>query len=255
MAKLELERRLDATSERVWPYLATAAGLACWQADEVTGGIESGEFSFRWTTLGVRLDLSVRDLVRGERLVLAAGQNQVTTHVEVASPGSSVVRLVHEGIDEEDLDGLACSWALALATLEVALETEAKHRLVSWHFEAIEFTPELAHHYMTDPGALSSWLGVTEQPFAEGQPFALAIDGELHRGRVLVAVPGRDVALAVDAPERALLVLRTLAGPEGKRVLCASVSSFDEAPPGRITGVLDDALARLSRSLTGRGQS
>lgn len=255
MARLELTRRLDANSERIWPYLATPAGLSCWQADQVTGSIDSGEFSFRWATLGVRLDLSIRDLTVGEQLVLAAGKNQVTTRIEVTERGGSVVRLVHEGIDEEDLDGLSCSWTLALATLEVALEHEARKRLVSWHFEALDLTPELAHHYMTDPVALSGWLGLTEQPLREGRPFALSVDEEVHRGRVLVAVSGRDVALRVDSPERALLVLRTLPGPDGKRVLCACVSSFDSPPPARITSSLDAALARLSRALSGRGRS
>lgn len=255
MARLELERRLGATPKRVWPYLATSAGLACWQADEVTGSIESGGFSFRWTTLGVRLDLSVRELVRGERLVLAAGKNQVTTCIEPLDNRGSVVRLIQEGVDEEDVDGLACSWALALACLEVALENDAKQRQVSWHFESLDLTPELAHHYMTDSAALTGWLGVTELPLVQGERFALSIDDHLHRGRVLVAMPGRDVALAVDTPERALLVFRTLPGPDRARVLCVCVSSFDCPPPARLTGAFDRALARLSRSISSRGRS
>lgn len=252
MAKIELTVPIHAPRDELWRYLSSASGLSCWQADEVTGSLQEGEFSLRWPSLGARLDLSVADVVRGERITLRAGQNALS--LSITEEG---VQLLHEGLEEtDDLPGLRCSWRLALSLLAHAAKRHpGRTRHVEWLFQLLPMGHELAHYYFTEPAGLSSWLGIPRAAVTEGTAYHLALDHGAVDGTVLVCENGRDVALTVEQLAASVLVLRTLPAPQEGRVIALGLSSFDESTTEPLLTDLHVALARLRGVAERRGST
>ena len=242
MAPLLLSRNVGAPREVLWRYLSTALGLSSWQADSVEGGLEQGGFSLTWPQLGARLDLSVVDVEVGHRLVLKTGDSLLDMRA-----GDGRISLSHHGLHpEDDLVGLESSWHTALSLLQIAATRHPeKTRRVHWLFQPISGTAELAHHYFTDARGLSSWLGAAAHDLVAGSPFEVRLsEFQTLSGEVLSAE--RDVCLRIHELGDGALALRTLPGPEGKRMAAMGLSSWNPEPADELIELMEDALSRLS---------
>lgn len=252
MPSIVLKKRIDAPAELLWTYLTTAGGLSCWQADDVQGSLESGNFSLRWPQLGARLDLSVSDIEYRKRIVLRAGQNAVSL-----SLSNDHVELEHEGLDAaDDLDGLRSSWRLALSLLCHAAERHpSQKRHVTWNFCPVPASHELLHYYFSTDEGLRSWLGELGPQLEVGKPYRLKTDGGVFEGMVLLNDEGRDVALSVDQLDQGVIVLRTLPAAEG-RVVAVGISTWTGSDrAAALVQQLEGCLSRLAAALVDRGVS
>jgi uncharacterized protein YndB with AHSA1/START domain len=243
MEPLVLKMALDAPRDLVWDYITTAVGLACWQADEVTGSLSEGQFSLRWPQLGARMDLSVAQVTPHERIILRAGE----TALEL-SLGDRELRLQHHGLHEDDdLVGLESSWRAALSVLSLAVTHHPRvERKVHWLFQPVQASAELVHHYFTNQAGLELWLGSTKKSLIQGTRFELDINYQIITGEVLCA--DRDVCISVDQWRNAALTLRTLPAPSEQRVAALGVSTWGFSLNQQLLDHLDASLARLSRS-------
>jgi uncharacterized protein YndB with AHSA1/START domain len=243
MEPLVLRTAINAPRDLIWDYVSTAGGLACWQADTVIGSLSDGEFSLRWPQLGARMDLSVAEVTRGERIVLRAGE----TALELTL-GDRELLLQHHGLHEEDdWIGLESSWRAALSVLALAITHHPRvERTVHWMFQPVVASAELVHHYFTDKGGLELWLGSTKQSLKQGCPFELDINCQIISGQVLCAE--RDVCLAVDQWRNGALTLRTLPAPDEQRVAVVGVSTWGFSLNQVLIDHLESSLNRLSRS-------
>lgn len=239
---LLLRRSVDAPRDLLWSYVSTAAGLACWQADDVEGDLTSGNFSLRWPGLGARLDLSVAHLERGHRIVLRAGATSLDLRV-----GEGFIELAHGGIDDDDdISGFESSWQNALSLLQIAATRHpGKERNVKWIFQPVETPAELLHIYFTDHQALRSWLGETRAPLTSAPTYELTLFGGTRlSGDVLHAT--RDVCLHVSEWNDGALAMRSLPGPDRLRIAALAVSTWRGAMPTGLDDSLEGALSRLS---------
>lgn len=243
MEPMVLRTALDAPRDLIWDYLSTAGGLACWQADSVSGSLSDGQFSLRWPQLGARMDLSVAEVTRGERIVLRAGE----TALELIL-GDRELLLHHHGLHEEDdWIGLESSWRAALSVLSLAVTYHPRvQRKVSWIFQPVQASAELIHHYFTDKGGLALWLGTSSHSLTKDTSFELDINYQVIRGQVLCAE--RDVCLSIDEWKNGALTLRTLPAPEYQRVAALGVSTWGFTLNQRLITHLESSLQRLSRS-------
>lgn len=243
MGPLVLRTALDAPRDLIWDYLSTAGGLACWQADTVSGSLDDGQFSLRWPQLGARMDLSVAEVTRGERIVLRAGE----TALELIL-GDRELLLNHHGLHEEDdWIGLESSWRAALGVLSLAVTRHPRvERKVNWIFQPVLASAELIHHYFTDKGGLALWLGTSQDSLKKGSAFKLDINYQIISGQVLCAE--RDVCLSIEEWKDGALTLRTLPAPEDQRVAAIGVSTWGFSLNQRLLAHLESSLQRLSRS-------
>lgn len=242
--RLELYQDIAAPQSATWEACACAEGLGRWQADVAHGEARiGGRLRLAWPALGQEVELEVIEAVFGERLVYRAGDS-----VTEFGFGPGGVRLRHSGPDVAlDRAGVEASWRLALAELAFSLECHpGRARRVRWALRALQVTPERAFSLFTEPDYLNQWLTRHATLGAAQEPYAFTLrSGLTLSGRVLVAVPGRDVGLTVDSHAGALLKLRTLpAPPELGRWLCLSWARWGRE-------LAEDALicAELERAL------
>lgn len=243
MKPLLISQNLPASREVLWRYVSTAQGLASWQADSVQGGLEEGGFQFRWPELGARMDLDVEELETNQHLTLRSGDSRLRMEV-----GEGRISISHGGLQaEDDLEGLESSWRTALSLLQIATGHHVdQSRSVSWLFRPIVGSAELAHYYFTDPAGLATWLGTSDTALLEQSPFELQLGGnDRLSGQVLCA--HRDVCLRVEQINHGALVLRTLPGPDDKRIAAAGISVWGGTPKKDFLGLVETALGRLSR--------
>lgn len=239
---LFLRTRIDAPDELLWSYLSTAQGLACWQADTVTGDIQSGSFSLRWPGLGARLDLSVAEVERGRRLVLRAGGTSLVLSVQ-----NNYVELEHRGLDDgDDLEGFESSWLTALALLGLAATRHPRAtRSISWIFAPVPTSAELLHFYFTEAAALGTWLGHSNRDLSAGEPYQMELfGGQTIGGTVLYSK--RDVCLHVEEWNHGALSMRSLPAPDESRIAALGISTWVAEPPIETSPTLEGALRRLS---------
>ncbi len=215
---------VSAPRDELWYYISHAKGLACWQADQVQGSVQEGEFILRWPRLGIRMDLSVLHARHHETITFKTGQTKLS--LSLTEDG---IHLVQDGLEEpDDLEGLRCSWRVSLALLAHAAERHPRcRRHVKWLFEPVPFEKEVIRYYYTEPRGIASWLGATPTRLREGHSYELALDHGKITGKVLVS--HFDVALTVDQLCSSVLVLRSLPATSGRRVAAAWVSLFDKS--------------------------
>jgi uncharacterized protein YndB with AHSA1/START domain len=203
------------------------------------------------------LELGVEEVRPNELIVLANGKNRVSLAV---SDGQ--VELTHEGLSsEDDLEGFASSWRVALATLKHALEEHPRSpRRTRWAARRAQTSAELAHLCFTAPAALDRWLGQGTVMGAEGEAYSLTLSsGERMSGKVLCRVAGRDLALSWEEQNDSILALRTLPSPRAdrERVVAICWSKWGATEPGEhaVEGELKRALERLSGILAMSGRA
>ncbi len=243
MQPLVLRTPINAPRDLLWDYLSTSRGLACWQADQVEGSLDEGEFSLRWPQLGARMDLSVAEVSRGQRIVLRAGETALELTLEEGE-----LLLQHHGLDEDDdLIGLASSWKAALSVLAWAVTRHPRiERRVHWLFQPIQASAELVHHYFTDRQGLNLWLGSSPSSLSQGKRYELDINYQIITGEVLCAE--RDVCLSIDEWKNGTLTLRTLPAPEDRRVAAVGLSTWGYSLNPTLIAHLESSLNRLARS-------
>jgi uncharacterized protein YndB with AHSA1/START domain len=247
-----------ASREELWEACGTRSGLEAWYADRVTGSISRGAtVRLEWPELGAMLELGVEEVRPNELIVLANGKNRVSLAV---SDGQ--VELTHEGLSsEDDLEGFASSWRVALATLKHALEEHPRSpRRTRWAARRAQTSSELAHLCFTAPAALDRWLGQGTVMGAEGEAYSLTLSsGERMSGKVLCRVAGRDLALSWEEQNDSILALRTLPSPRAdrERVVAICWSKWGATEPGEhaVEGELKRALERLSGILAMSGRA
>jgi uncharacterized protein YndB with AHSA1/START domain len=247
-----------ASREELWEACGTRSGLEAWYADRVTGSVSRGAMvRLEWPELGATLELGVEELRPNELIVLANGKSRVSLAV---SDGR--IELTHEGLtSEDDTEGFASSWRVALATLKHSLEEHPRApRRTRWAARRAQTSAELAHLCFTAPAALDRWLGQNAVMGAEGEAYSLTLSsGERMSGKVLCRVAGRDVALSWEEQNDSILALRTLPSPRAERervvAICWSKWGATEAGEHAVETELKRALERLTGILAMSGQA
>jgi uncharacterized protein YndB with AHSA1/START domain len=254
---IRIARKIPASLDELWRACATPSGIAAWQADEVSGDVRAGEtLELGWPDLGVAVRLDVLERAEQRRLVLGHGETRVCFEL---SEGE--IELVHSShFDEDEEQGTASSWRLALGTLAHYLERFAgRERRTLWLVKPAATSAEAAHAFFTLPDALGAWLGRASASIGEaGARYRIALgSGGTMSGIVLANTPGRDVALRWDEADQSVITLRTLpAGAESERLLVLSWSRWtDPVNAEPLARVLDGALARLAQVLAAPGRA
>ncbi|MCA9647845.1 MAG: hypothetical protein KC492_44445, partial [Myxococcales bacterium] len=209
MTAIEIERRIVAPSLEVWRAISTAKGLALWQADEVKGDVTEGSvIELGWPALGVSMELDVAEVEQGRRVVLQDMDTKLV--IEVIAGG---LRLTHESVHADDLEGMSSSWRLALSQLGHSLERHpGLERKSHWAAQPLHASAETVYAFGTEPALASRWLwsGTVGQ---EGERAELRIAQRPLSGRVLCHVPGRDLSIVWEEEAASTLSLRTLPSP------------------------------------------
>jgi hypothetical protein len=235
---------------------ATPSGIAGWQADKVTGAVETGEtLGLGWPDLGVSIRLDVLELLEGKLIVFGHGDSRVRFEVREGE-----VELSHSAPFEDDEEiGTESSWRLALGTLAHYLDRYAgQERETVWLVKPAKTSAEAAHAFFTLPDALAAWLGRASGPLGPvGSRYRIALGGGgTMSGVVLAHTEGRDLALRWDEANYSVITFRTLPSPTGphERLMVVSWSRWAELDNAeRIAGELDGALARLVQLLSATG--
>jgi hypothetical protein len=245
-----VSQEINAPRSAVWRAISEARGLARWQADTATGGLEQGSFVLGWPSLGASLDLDVVRAVPEESIVLKSG----AATVEIALQDGRV-ELEHRGLDaDDDLEGLQASWSVALSLLSHYLcFHDGSDRHVSWIARPMRTTAEVAHVFFTERHALSSWLTRGDGGIGEvGSHVEFTSHwGADFEGTVIARRPGRDVALRLTTPEDSVLVFRTLPSPisERDRLVAVVWSRWGAVGTSALPNQMLGAVARLKTVL------
>ncbi len=255
---IRISQKIPGSADQLWLACATPSGIAGWQADKVTGAVREGEtLGLGWPDLGVSIRLEVLELLEGQRIVFGHGESRVRFEVKAGE-----VELSHSAPFEDDEEqGTASSWRLALGTLAHYLDRHAGHRReTEWLVKPAPTSAEAAHVFYTLPDALGAWLGKAEAPIGRpGSRYRIALGGGgSMSGIVLAHTEGRDLALRWDEASHSVVTFRTLPSPERaqERLLVLSWSRWSELENAdRLAGELDGALARLVQVLRATGSA
>ncbi|HVY28319.1 MAG TPA: hypothetical protein VHB79_17305 [Polyangiaceae bacterium] len=252
MRTIRISQKIPASLDALWVACATPSGIAGWQADRVTGAVQTGEtLGLGWPDLGVSIRLDVLELAERRLIVFGHGDSRVRFEVKEGE-----VELQHSAPFEDDEElGTESSWRLALGTLAHYVDRYAgQERETVWLVKPAKTTAEAAHAFFTLPDALAAWLGrATTAIGSVGSRYRIALSGGgSMSGVVLAHTEGRDLALRWDEASYSVITFRTLPSPTGaqERLLVISWSRWSELENAeRIAGELDGALARLVQLL------
>lgn len=254
VASIQVSQPLEASRASIWHAISDPRGIARWQADAASGGLQAGGYVLRWPSLGAELMLEVTCAEPDRRLVLRNGDSLLELEI-----GDGRIDLVHHGLEPgDDIEGMRASWQIALGVLAHYLKHhEGQDRHVHWVARRVATRPELAHVFFTDRAALGSWLtrgdgGVGEM--GEDVRFT-SQEGTTFRGQVLARQPGRDLAISLKEPVDGVLVLRTLPSPftDSQRLVALVWSRWGPPLPAELANTLAGALGRLKRVLESAG--
>lgn len=251
MTSIRIFQPLRARPARVFRALSEASELSAWQADVVRGRVATGRtLELEWPKLGVGMELEVRLVEPGRRVILAGGSSQLELTVKTGG-----LELCHTGpMDEDERAGTESSWRVALATLSIYLARhEDKARRVHWAKAKVRGSPELCHAYFSDAQLLRGWLGASDANIgAPGTVAHVKLESGRHvRGPVIANTHGRDLALRWQGMDDSVLVMRTLPEPlDERRTVLLGWSRWSELPDSdSVTRELDAAVDRLARRL------
>jgi uncharacterized protein YndB with AHSA1/START domain len=253
---IRISQKVSASAQALWQACATPSGIAGWQADKVTGAVETGQtLGLGWPDLGVSIRLDVLERLEERLVVFGHGESRVRFEVR-----DGEVELSHSApFDDDEELGTASSWRLALGTLALYLDRhEGLDRETVWLVKPAKTTAEAAHVFFTLPDALGMWLGKATAPIGNvGSRYRIELSGGgSMSGSVLAHTEGRDLALRWDEANHSVITFRTLPSPTGEaeRLLVISWSRWTPLQNAeRLAGELDGALARLAQVLGGAG--
>lgn len=248
VASIHVSQAIEASRASIWHAISDPRGIARWQADTASGGLEQGGYVLRWPSLGAELALEVTVAEPDRRLVLRNGDTSLELRV-----GEGRLDLVHHGVEPgDDIEGMRASWQIALGVLAHYLKHhEGQDRHVHWAARPMATRPELAHVFFTDRAALGSWLTRGDGAVGDvGQDVRFTSQwGSRFEGQVLARQPGRDVAVSLREPVDGVLVFRTLPSPftEDQRLVALVWSRWGPPVPSDLPDALTGALGRLKR--------
>jgi uncharacterized protein YndB with AHSA1/START domain len=252
---VRLTQPVNAPPSVVWRACTEQARIRQWQADEVRGHVAPGEtLSLHWPTLGVELELRVREMEKERRVTFESGPTGLTLEL-----GDGLVTLLHTGLaGGDELEGITSSWRLSLAQLAHYCERHPEgRRSVTWLTDVAHTSHQTAHVFFTDAIALESWLGKGTGVGTVGDSYSIDLGDERMSGQVLANTPERDVALSWHEDGESMLFLRTLPHPDSdKRVVVLTWSHWAETPATtRRRERLEAAHQRLVQALDRRVQA
>ena len=236
-----------ASPQLAWEAWADPEKIAGWFVDRAAGKAETGgEITWYFDSFNLALPYKVLEAVPGERFsILWEGPMPPPGILEVIierDAGETLIRLVQSGFREgaewnEEYEGVASGWRLALASLREYLEHYfGERRTTLLLTRPAQFSYTEVSRYYRDPALLGQWL--TNQPSGRaasagsigdaGEKCELDLrGGGKLTGRVLARTE-REVALSW-AEERGVLELKAFSmGPQ--KTLCLRASLWNAAP-------------------------
>ncbi len=198
---IEDEIRIAAPPEVIWQAWADPSKVVSWFVDRAEGRMEIGE-TVRWfwdsTDEGMTHQVLAADPQR--RLLLALDVPQGATLLEITieqDHGHSVLRLVQSGFGhgaewDEQYDGMASGWMIALAILKHFVERYFdRKRTEVMVLEETRFDQEALQGLQRTDEGLGRWLSRSGSVgTAVGDPVRLVLaDGRTLTGTVLRQTP------------------------------------------------------------------
>jgi uncharacterized protein YndB with AHSA1/START domain len=166
---IRAEMETSATPQQAWEAWADPGKIAQWFVDRASGEAKSGgTMTWFFDNFGYVLPFKVLDAVPGELFVLKWDPPEgVSGLLEVRitrEGGSTLVRLIESGFREdakwdEEYEGTASGWQMALAILRHYLENyfgHAKQQFLVIRPTAFDYTQ--LRPYFLDASKLSEWL-------------------------------------------------------------------------------------------------
>lgn len=243
---IEAETRITTTPARAWAAWAEPEQIANWFVDRAEGRAAPGEvMTWMFDAFNYRQPVPIQEATPGDTLVIGSG-DQPGPHghpymLEItiaADGGETIVRLVNSGFCEgasfdDEFDGVASGWKMALATLKQWLERypDARRR----------------HHIVFEPAAFAAARLRALYATVEGRRRWL--EPLLAADAPVLADTGREVLLAWDARGGVLGLKAFRMGPQPMLALDASAWSDRAADVTSLDAELREALARLRRAL------
>jgi uncharacterized protein YndB with AHSA1/START domain len=245
---IETDIRIKTTPERAWEAWADPEQIANWFVDRAEGRAAPGEvMPWIFDAFNYRQPVPIQEATPGEVFVIGSG-DQPGPHghpymLEItvtADRGETIMRLVNSGFREDasvddEFEGVASGWKMALATLKQWLErypdARRSHCIV---FEPATYTPAQLRPLFETIEGRRTWL----------EPL-LAADAPV------LADTGREVLMAWDARAGVLGLKAFTMGPQSMIALDASAWGDRPADGAALESELRAALARLRRALGG----
>ena len=252
---LELEMRTSATPEQIWNAWADPQKISQWFADDAEGWAHKGaEVTRIFDEFGYRIPYHVVESIPGECIILGGQMpGRIPFMLEVTIKrvgGETVVRLVNSGFLEggsfdEEYEGVASGWHLALAMLKYYAEQHygvAKAQVLLTR-EA-EFDLTRLPQWYTQPDLLNAWLTTHANVRAENSSYVLDLQNGPRVEGVVAAITRREAAYVWPA-QNAMIELKGWAAGE-RKILAVRVTGWNSKAPDQLRPVLAAALTRLS---------
>lgn len=248
------EMRTSATPEQIWNAWADPTRISQWFADHAEGWAHKGaEVTWIFDEFGYRLPYRVLESIPGERLVFS-GQipGRIPFMLEVAircHGGETVVRLTNSGFMEggsfdEEYEGVASGWQLALAMLKYYAEHHygaAKQQYLLM-CEA-DFDLERLPEWYSRPELLNRWLTKRSAIGDEGEAYSLELKDGTHIDGVVAAMTRREVGFIWPSQIGMLELKGWAAGP--RKILAIRGTSWGASRIHVIRPTLEQALETL----------
>jgi len=226
--RIEVRAAVGAPVKRVYAAWTDPRLLVQWYPEVVEGAIRPGEVvRFQWRSLGIAIDLDVRELIAGERIVFegqTGGSRQRQTVTLTPTPTGTQLAVEQAGLASlEDAAGSQSGWTIGLAVMCEYLERHFGKNRESF---AVLASARGGRAAIRDLLQQPSWLAERAPRLVSvGTPLALdLIDGSTVTGQV-IADTGHEVALRCDEID-GVIALRAFPAGAGTWLVGAQVSSW-----------------------------
>ena len=251
---VEHEMRTAATPQQIWHAWADPARISQWFADKAEGWAHKGaDVTWIFDEFGYRLPYQVLESVPGERLVFGGqipGRPPFLLEVSITRDrGETVVRLTNSGFLEggsfdEEYEGVASGWQLALAMLKYYAEHHygADKQQYLLMCEA-EFDLTRLPEWYTRPQLLNQWLTTRSAIGNAGEACTLELKDGTHIDGLLAAKSRREVGFIWPSQNTMLELKGWAAG--SKKILALRVTGWGSTQIQTVRPVLEQALELL----------
>jgi uncharacterized protein YndB with AHSA1/START domain len=262
---VELELRTSATPEQIWNAWADPSRISQWFADSAEGWATKGrEVTWIFDEFGYRLPYHVIESMP-EECVVFGGQlpGRMPFMLEVTirrAGGETIVRLVNSGfmVDadgsfDEEYEGIASGWQLALAMLKYYAEhhygVDKQQFLL---MREAEFDLTRLPFWYTRPELLNRWLTTSALVGAAGERCLLHLQNGPVIDGVVAGITRREAGFIWSSANAMVELKGWSAGP--RKLLAIRVTGWQSPSAAALRPVLEQALDRLV-PLVGAGAS
>lgn len=203
---MEAEMRTSADPMDVWNAWADPEKIAQWFVDRAEGWAHKGaDVTWFFDEFGYRLPYHVVESIPGETVVFGGQMPERPPFLlEITitrEAGETVVRLVNSGFLEggsfdEEYEGVASGWILALAMLKYYVEEhygENKKTVLVMREADVDFDSLIA--WYTQPELMNRWLTRSaEGPLREGEEYHFVLRNGTPVGGRVAKVSKRELA-------------------------------------------------------------